>query len=294
MSSVFIPLGLAFLMLCVGLETRIADFTALVRAPWVVAAGSAAQIVGLPVLAFFVARGFELPPVHALGLMLVAAAPGGVTANFVTLMARGDVAVAVTITVLGSLLAPVTVPIAVGLGSAGFGGEAVAPALPVASTVAAVFVTTVVPLGVGLWLTERRRAFADRVRPRMRKASGLVFLMIVTTAIVSQWAALTASWRVVGAATVALNLAAMGLCVVVGLAVGASRRGLVASAITGGLRNIALALTVAIGLLGRPDLAVAATVYVFVMNATALGTALVLRRWGRLVGDQGRGTSNGL
>mgnify|MGYP001765475745 CR=1 FL=1 len=294
MSSVFIPLGLAFLMLCVGLETRIADFTALVRAPWVVAAGSAAQILGLPVLAFLVARGFELPPVHALGLMLVAAAPGGVTANFVTLMARGDVAVAVTITVLGSLLAPVTVPIVVGLASAGLGGEAVAPVLPFGSTIAAVFVTTVVPLAVGSWLTERRGTLADRIRPGMRKASGVVFLLIVTTAIVSQWAALTSSWRVVGAATVALNLAAMGLCVAVGLAVGAVRRGLVASAITGGLRNIALALTVAIGLLGRPDLAVAATVYVFTMNATALGTALILRRYGRLVGDQGHEAANGL
>ncbi len=294
MSSVLIPLGLAFLMVGVGLETRIGDFATLVRTPRVIAAGLAAQIFGLPILALVVARGFDLPPVHALGLLLVAAAPGGVTANFVTLMARGDVAVGVTLTVVGSLLAPVTVPIVVGLGSARLGGEAVAPALPFVSTIAAVFVTTVVPLAVGLWLSERRSASADRVRPWMRRASGVVFLMIVTTAIVSQWAALTSSWRVVGAATLALNLAAMGLCVAVGVAVGASRRGLVASAVTGGLRNIALALTVAIGLLGRPDLAVAATVYVFVMNATALGAIVVMRRYDRLVGDQGREVSNGL
>ena len=276
--TLVIPLGLAFLMLCVGLETRLADFRALARAPVGVAVGLVAQIVGLPLLAAGLAHLLGLPPVHAVGLVLLAAAPGGVTANFVTLMGRGDVALCVTVTVLGSLAAPLTVPVVVGLAFAGFAGDGIALALPLGPTVGAVFVTTVVPLLIGLALAERRPAAVARLRSPLRRISFLVFLAIVATAVLSQWTALVASWREVGVAALALNLAAMGLAALLGRLAGVAAPGRVALAISGGLRNVALALTVAIGLLGRPDVAVAATVYVFVMNATALALVAALRR----------------
>jgi BASS family bile acid:Na+ symporter len=264
------------------------DFRALARAPLRVVAGLLAQIVGLPLLAWGVAVATGLQPVHAVGLVLVAAAPGGVTANFVTLMARGDVALAVTVTVLGSLAAPVTVPLVVGAAFSLFAGDGVALRLPLGATIGAVFVTTVVPLAIGLVLAERREAAVARWRPVLRRASFLVFLAIVTTAIAAQWTALVAAWREVGVAALLLDLGAMAASVAVGAAVGVVRPGRAALAISGGLRNIALALTVAIGLLGRPDVAVAATVYVFAMNATALALVAIVRRWPALVADQGR------
>lgn len=287
MSTLIIPLGLAFLMLSVGLETRLADFRALAQAPLGVVAGLSAQIVGLPLLAWGIAVALGLPPVHAVGLVLVAAAPGGVTANFVTLMARGDVALSVTVTVIGSLVAPLTVPVVVGLAFAVFAGDGVSLSLPLGPTVGAVFVTTVVPLILGLTIAETRPEPVARIRPVLRRLSFLVFLTIVTTAIVSQWAALVASWREVGLAALLFDVAAMVLSVGLGRLVGAGRPGLVALAISGGLRNIALALTVAIGLVGRPDVAVAATVYVFTMNALALALVATERRRAALVADQG-------
>jgi len=286
-ATLIIPLGLAVLMFCVGTETRVADFRALVQAPLGVAAGLAFQIVGLPLVAAAIATAAGLAPVHAVGLVLVAATPGGVTANFVTLMARGDVALAVTVTVLGSLAAPLTVPVVVGLAFAHFAGDGVRLALPFGPTVGAVFVTTVVPLAIGLGLAERRGVAVERWRPVLRRVSILVFLTIVATAIATQWAELAAAWRAVGLAVLALNLAAMAGGAFAGRLVGAASPGLVALSISGGLRNIALALTVALGLLGRPDVAVAATVYVFAMNATALALVALMRRRA-LVMDQGR------
>jgi BASS family bile acid:Na+ symporter len=288
MSTVIIPLGLAFLMLCVGLETRRDDFRALARAPLGVVAGLLAQIVGLPLLAWGVAVATGFPPVHAVGLVLVAAAPGGVTANFVTLMARGDVALCVTLTVAGSLMAPLTVPLVVGLAFALFAGDGVALSLPLGPTIGAVFVTTVVPLLAGIRIAEVRPERVERARPALRRVSFLVFLTIVVTAVASQWTALAASWAEVGLSALALNLAAMTLSALLGRIAGVPWPGLAALAISGGLRNIALALTVAIGLLGRPDIAVAATVYVFAMNATALAFVALSRRRGELVRDQGR------
>ena len=284
--TLIIPLGLAFLMLCVGLETRIDDFRALARAPLGVAAGLVSQIVGLPLIAIVVAHLLGLPAAHAVGVVLVAAAPGGVTANFVTLMAAGDVALCVTVTVLGSLLAPLTVPIVVGFAFHLFAGDTVALSLPLGPTVGAVFVTTVVPLVIGIAAVERRADAVARARTILRRASFVVFLVIVVTAIASQWSALVASWKVVGLADILLNLAAMATAATLGRVVGVGAPGLVALSISGGLRNIALALTVAIGILGRPDIAVAATVYVFVMNASALALVAIRRR-GQLVRDQG-------
>ncbi len=278
MPTLVIPLGLAFLMLCVGLETRIADFRAVAHAPAGVAAGLAAQILGLPILAGLLAHVLGLPPVHAVGLVLVAAAPGGVTANFVTLMGRGDVALCVTVTVLGSLAAPLTVPLVVGIAFTLFAGGTVALSLPLGATIGAVFVTTVVPLLIGLALARRRPEAVARRRAMLRRASFVVFLAIVATAVLSQWTALAASWSEVGIAALALNLTAMALAALLGRAVGVASPGLVALAVSGGLRNIALALTVAIGLLGRPDVAVAATVYVFAMNASALALVALRRR----------------
>ena len=284
--TLIIPLGLAFLMLCVGLETRIADFRALAHAPLGVAAGLLSQIVGLPLIAIGVAHLLGLPAAHAIGVVLVAAAPGGVTANFVTLMAAGGGALCVTVTVLGSLAAPLTVPIVVGLAFNLFAGDTVALSLPLGPTIGAVFVTTVVPLIIGIAAAERRAEAVARARPILRRASFVVFLVIVVTAIASQWSALVASWKVVGLADILLNLTAMAVAAALGRAVGVKAPGLVALSISGGLRNIALALTVAIGILGRPDIAVAATVYVFVMNASALAL-VAMRRRSRVVRDQG-------
>ncbi len=286
MSTLIIPLGLAFLMVCVGLETRVADFRALAQGPRGVAAGVVFQIAGLPLLAAGIAHLAGLPVEHAIGLILVAAAPGGVTANFVTLMAAGDVALCVTVTVLGSLAAPFTVPVVVGLAFDRFAGGAVDLTLPVGPTIGAVFVTTVVPLVIGIGLAERRPDTVARLRRHLRRASFAVFLVIVVTAIASQWSALLTSWRVVGAADAMFNLAAMAIAAAFGAVAGVGAPGLVALSISGGLRNIALALTVAVALLGRPDIAVAATVHVFIMNASALALVALRRRFA-LARDQG-------
>ena len=278
MASLLIPLGLALLMLAVGLETRLAAFRALARVPGLVVAGMLAQVVGLPLLAAAVAFLFGLAPVHAVGLVLLAAAPGGVTANFVTLMARGDVALSVVLTVATSALAPLTVPLAVSIAFAVFADEAVRVSLPFVSTFAAVAVTTVLPLALGTAFAERFPALAERLRPHARRLSFVVFLAIVAAAIAAQWAVLLPALSSVGPAALVYDLLGLVAFAAVTRAFGGRRERAAALILSAGLRNVAVALTVAISVLGRPDLAVAATVYVFVMNAVALAVVAWNRR----------------
>lgn len=270
MASLAIPLGLAILMIAVGLETRLADFRALLRAPAAVALGLLVQIVGLPLLAGLLAVVFALPAPHAVGLVLLAAAPGGVTANFVTLMAAGDVALSVTLTVVTSLAAPLTVPIWVGAAFARFADGSVDVALPVGPAIAAIFVTTVLPLLLGVVVAHRRPETAARLKAPMRRLSTVVFLVIVGSAVVAQWPALRESGLSVGPAALAFDLLALAGVIAVARLLGIGRTRTAALVQTTGLRNVAVALTVAVTLLGRPDVAVAATVYVAVMNAVAL------------------------
>lgn len=278
MAQILIPLGLAILMAAVGLETRLDDFRALLAARRAVVLGLLVQWLALPVLAIAVAHAFALPAPAAIGLVIVAAAPGGVTANFVTLMARGDVALSVTLTLATSLAAPLVAPSWIAFAFARFADEAVAVAVPFGPTIGAIAVTTVLPLLAALAVAHRRPDLADRARPHLRRVSTAVFTVIVGAAIVTQWSALRESGLAVGPAVFAHVLLAVAAVAALARLAGLSAARTVALVQTTGLRNVALALTVAISLLGRPDVAVTATVYVLAMNVVALAVVAARRR----------------
>ncbi len=278
MAALLIPIGLAILMFAVGLETQLAAFRRLARVPALVGAGLATQVIGLPLLAIVTAKLFGLPPIHAVGLMLVAAAPVGVTSNFVTLMARGDVALSVVLTVVTSALAPLTVPIAAAVAFALFADESVRVALPVGSTVGAVFAVTVVPLLLGTLVAHRFATATAHFKPTARRISTAVFIVIVGAAIAAQGTRLLGDLLAVGPAALAYDLVGLVSLVALGRLVSGGGERTAALVLTGGLRNVAVALTIAVSLLGRPEMAAAATVYVVVMNAVALAFVGLRRR----------------
>lgn len=278
MAAVLIPIGLVFLMFAVGLETETSAFRRLSHVPLLVGAGLVAQTIGLPLLAAVMAKLFALPPVHAVGLVLVAAAPVGVTSNFVTLMARGDVALSVVLTVVSSALAPLSVPVTASLAFALFADESVRVSLPMGSTVGAVFAVTVVPLLIGIAVAHRFPTEVIRFKPIARRVSTAVFLVIVVAAIAAQGARLPGDLLAVGPAALAYDVAGLSLLVAFGRLASSEHGRSAALVLTGGLRNVAVALTVAVSLLARPEIAAAATVYVVVMNVVALAFVVIHRR----------------
>lgn len=276
-----VPLALAYLMFTVGLDVRPGDFGALARAPAVVVAGFVAQMAGLPLVGYAIATGLALPPALAVGLMILAAAPGGVTSGFVTAMARGDVALSVVLTVGTSLAAIVSVPLVVGLALQGFTGEATAVALPVGRTVAAILVTVIVPLVAALAVARRWPAGVARARGAMRRVGVGVFLALIGIAIAGEWRTIAAEAPRIGLAVVLLNLATMALGYGIGRLAGADPARARAILIECGLQNVALALLVAGPVLRRPELGNVATVYALVMNLSALALIGLVNRAAR-------------
>ena len=115
LTGVFLPLALACIMFGLGLSLTVADFRRVRRSPRAVAVALVCQLVVLPVICFGLVIAFELPPVLAVGMLLLAASPGGTTANLFSHLFRGDVALNVSLTALNSVIAVFTLPLVTNL-----------------------------------------------------------------------------------------------------------------------------------------------------------------------------------
>lgn len=279
LTTLSIPVGLACIMLTVGLGLAVRDFAALVERRRAVALGLVLQTVVLPLLAVVVGRAFRLEAPTALGLVLIACVPGGVTSNFVTVLARGDAALSVVLTALTTLIGAFTVPVVLALAAAWLapGSAALPNGVPLAGTAATILLVTVLPLSVGMAARALLAATVLAGLATARRLATVVFVAIVTVAVHRDWAAIEAGWQIVGPAVLAFNVAAVLAGLGLARAARLGDRLAVTLAIEGGLQNIALALVLGGSVLGVPETLVPAAIYVLVMNASAL----VLIAYGR-------------
>lgn len=275
--STALPAGLAFIMFALGLKLSVADFRRVLTYPLAVSLGLAAQTLLLPVTAFGIALLFDLSPEAAVGLMILAACPGGVTAAIITDLSRGDTALSVTLTAFTSLLSFLTVPIIVGYSLAYFLGQAAAVEYPVGQAIGGLFLVTLLPVAVGLVLNETGRLTAAVTNGIGRVATG-VFLAIILVTFYTQWPSITANFATLGPAILLLNATTMATGALLGVVGRLPGEGKVALAVECGIQNSALGITVAVSLLGVPGLAVPSVVYAFLMNITALGL-IGARQW---------------
>ena len=290
--DVLLPAALAFIMFSVGLALRADDFHQVFQAPRALVIGLCGQLVVVPLAALAVVFLFELPPALGMGLMILAACPGGASSGFLTHVARGNAALSLTLTVISSLAALATFPLLVklvlawlgegvfGAGGSAEGGAGVIPLteLPVGHLIGSVLVVTTLPILAGMALRHKAPGLTARAEPMIGRVATLFFAAIVVATFVSHQHTILANLLSIGPATMALNFAVMGAAYGLVMLAGASGRDAVAVAMECGLQNAGLAIFVAIVLLGQPELAVAAVVYALTMNFGALGLVFIARR----------------
>ena len=268
--ALLLPVGLFLIMLVVGLGMRGADFTALAGRGRALGLGLSAQILGLPLLAFAIGRVLDLSPAMSVGLVALAAAPGGVTSNFLTMLARGDVALSIAMTAVTSLLSLFTLPFFVGLAMLVFLDQSKTISMPAGMIMGSVLVVTALPLLIGMGLRAWRGRLVAAILPVARRLASLVFAAIVVATFWGQWDAIALHWQNVGPAVLLLNVGAMVLGLAVALVLRLSPRPAIAIAVECGMQNVAVALYVTIGLLGAPELAIPAMIYAIAMNVSVL------------------------
>lgn len=272
--ATLLPLGLAFIMFALGLKLGVADFRRVFTYPVAVSLGLVAQTLLLPLTAYGIAELFGLAPQTAVGLMILAACPGGVTAAMITDLSRGDTCLSITLTACTSLLSFITVPIIVGLSLVHFLGQSAPVAYPMGQAIGGLFLVTLVPVAAGLlfneagWLTPAVAAFIGRL-------ATIVFLMIVFATFFTEWPSITEHFAAVGPAILMLNITTMATGALLGVAGRLPTAGRIALAVECGIQNSALGITVAVSLLNVSGLAVPSVIYAFLMNITALALVLI-------------------
>lgn len=272
--SVFIttmlPLSLFVIMTGLGLSLTVADFKRVVLYPKGVSIGLLNLIVLSPLLGFAVAKLLSLPPEMAVGLVLLAAAPGGTTANLLTHLARGDVALSVTMTAVSSAASVITTPLFLALAWQHFMGTAANIELPMANIIPRVLIITLIPLSVGMLLRAYATALALRLEPHVKKLALAFFIFVVIGAIFEIQGQLMQYLPVIGGATLLLNLSAMSGSYFISRKARLGLRQSTAISIELGVHNTTLAMAVA-GILSSlsPLLIVPAAIYGIVMFMTA-------------------------
>lgn len=281
-----LPAGLAFIMFALGLKLSVADFRRVFTYPVAVGLGLIAQTVLLPLTAFGLTALFDLAPQTAIGLMILAACPGGVTAAMITELSRGDTCLSITLTACTSLLSFVTVPVIVGFSLEHFLGQAATLDFPMGQVIGSLFLITLVPVAAGLFFKE-----AGWLKPRVEESIGrfatAVFLVIVFLTFFTEWPSITAHFSTIGPAILLLNVTTMTTGALLGVAGGLPGTGRIALAVECGIQNSALGITVAVSLVSVSELAVPSVIYAFLMNITALVLILVRQLQVSRVADSG-------
>jgi BASS family bile acid:Na+ symporter len=265
-----LPLALACIMFVLGLGLTLADFGRVFRQPRAIAAGLLSQMVVLPLIAFAVARLFGLTAEMAVGLMLLAACPGGASAGLITKLAQGETALSISLTAITSVLAVASVPLIVDFALQQFTGAGIAVSLPVLDVVRGVFIITTVPVALGMFLRHRRPAFTARIEPMAGRVATGLFVAIVVATFVSQRQSLIDHFASTGPAALALCVLTMAAGFGIGALARVDRRGRIAIAVESGLQNAALAIFIAVSVLKIPAMAVPGVIYALLMNVCAL------------------------
>jgi BASS family bile acid:Na+ symporter len=269
-TSVLLPVALGVIMLGLGLSLTIADFKRVIVYPKAVAIGLACQMLVLPFVCLGIAHAFGLPPVLAVGLMLLAASPGGATANLFSHLAKGDVALNITLTAVNSVLSLLTLPLIVNLSLEHFLGEG--KALPLQfSKVISVVAVVLVPVAIGMVIRSKKPSVADRMDKPVRILSAVFLLLVIGSAIVNEREKLGVYFKEVGVAALAFNLASMAVGFFVPLLAKVERKQAIAIGMEIGIHNGTLAIAIASSpqLLNNGMMAIPPAIYSLIMFFTA-------------------------
>jgi BASS family bile acid:Na+ symporter len=269
-TAVLLPIGLAIVMLGMGLTLLPEDFQRVTRYPKAVAVGLASQLLFLPIVGFLVASVVPMQPEIAVGLMVLAICPGGPSSNLITYFAKGDVAPSVMLTAVSSTITVFTIPILANLALRYFIGQNAAIALPIAQTMLQIFIITLIPVGLGMWIRQQFPDFSRRLEKVTNRLAVAILVAIITAVIVREWNRLPTFFAQVGIGVVLLNVISVLMGFWFGKLFHLKFAQRICIAIEVGIQNGTLAIAITAGLLNNPDMAVPAAVYSLFIYVTGI------------------------
>ncbi|MER7577042.1 bile acid:sodium symporter family protein [Streptomyces sp. NPDC126514] len=272
-----LPIALAIIMFGLGLSLTTDDFRRVTRTPKAVVVALVLQVLVLPLVAFGLVKVFDLDPLLAVGVMLLAASPGGTTANLFSHLFRGDVALNITLTAINSVLAAITIPVITNLAIDHF--DAQGDLGLQLGKVVQVIAVVLIPVGIGMVVRRRSADFAARSDRPVRIFSIAVLVIVSVGALLGERENLADYTQQVGLVTGIFCLASLTLGYAGARLLRLDKRQAIASSMEVGIHNTTVALTIALSVLDSTEVAIPSAVYSILMYilATAFGF-LVTRR----------------
>jgi BASS family bile acid:Na+ symporter len=276
-TTVILPLALAFIMFSLGLGLTVKDFTRVAQQPKDFVVGLLSQVIVLPVVAFILVSTFSVSPEIALGVMIIAAAPGGVTSNLLTSFGRGDVALSVSLTAIISLLCVFTIPAIVGYSYVHFFSGTMKNEISVILIAFKMFAMVTLPVLIGLTIRHFAENFAIRFTNVSNKVSTVLFVLVLLGAIYKERINIGAYYIDAGLITFTLNIVMLGIAWWLANIFGSGVRQKIAISIECGLQNGTLAIAVVTLLPKSGQVIIPAATYSLTMFLTALIFIFILR-----------------
>jgi BASS family bile acid:Na+ symporter len=281
LTTVGLPVALGIIMLGLGLGLTLADFRRVVAYPKPALIALVCQVLLLPVLCFGIVLALDLPPALAVGMMLLAASPGGTTANLYSHLFGGHVALNVTLTAVNSVLAVFTLPIIVNMSASYFleGADSIGLQF---DKVVQVFAIVLVPVAIGMAVRARIPGLADRLAKPVKILSVIVLVAVIAGTLLKERDNIVDYLVAVGIAVLIFNIISLAIGYGAPRLAGVGRRESIAAGMEIGIHNSTLAITIAVSpaLLNSTEMAIPAAVYGIVMffTAAAFGYLVTRRR----------------
>lgn len=267
-NAVLLPLALAIIMLGLGLSLALSDFKRIVAYPKAVMIGLVSQMLILPLICFFIAKSFGLSPELAVGLMLLAASPGGPTANLYSHLSKGDVALNISLTAVNSLLTLFTLPLIVNFAINYFmeSGQIIPMQF---KKVSEVFVMVLAPVSIGMIIKSKFPATSLKLDKPVKILSAIFLVLIIGGVIYQVRENILSYFRMAGLAALVFNILSIGLGYYLPRLLKLEEKQAIAIGMEIGIHNGTLAIFIALSILGNGAMSIPPVIYSLIMFFTA-------------------------
>jgi len=267
-SNIILAASLAITMWGMGLSLVWDDFKRVIKYPKAIATGLVNQLILLPLIAFALATLFNAPAEIAVGIMILAACPGGPTSNLITHLAKGDTALSVSLTAVTSIITIFTIPFIVNFALGHFVESKSDISLPVLETIAQIFIIVLVPVAIGMLVKKQSPGFADRMAKPVRIASALLLALIIVGLVIKEKENVGGYFAKAGVIAALLNVATMGMGFLSARLLALNQAQSRTISIESGIQNGTMALMIAGTILGNTEYGIAPAVYSLIMFFT--------------------------
>ena len=276
LTTIGLPVALGIIMFGLGLSLTPGDFARVLKQPKAVIVALLCQLVVLPAICFGLVLAFQLPPVLAVGMMMLAASPGGTTANLYSHLFRGDVALNISLTAVNSVISVVTLPLITNFAIVYFDPFDSQLGMQWAK-VLEVFAIVLIPVAIGMLVRRFWPTFAKAMDKPVRIASVIILVVVIAGAVASNWTLLVENFARQSLITIVFCVISLTVGYLVPRLLKVGKRQAIAASFEIGIHNATLAIVIAQTVLGSVELSLPAAVYGVLMFFVAFGFGFLIR-----------------